>query len=317
MKLASILLGLFLCINGFAQNKTDYALEQKILDCFYRSHQANGVDVRKTIKSLETVFVNHKILATRSGSSYIRLIEKIEKGDYPDFTDSGLLSAIDSLGHIPMTVFCKDTASMKFLPEEIENSKLKYVLRIYDSLQVASDVSTAIIAGELLKFITAKDLDHDFYKSLELLVVTNMILMARDLISEEPPMSGVVKEESRSNNSYFILVKKDRISAQGKSITLPELRASVKKFLVETSDQTEIELPIVGKQKTSAGIIFLQKDNDTPSNVYQKVLGELANAYLEIRDSNSLKLFKLKFNALDKQRKDVILELVPQRISED
>lgn len=314
--LTSLLVGLFICLGNAAQAQTSYALEQKILDCFYRNHEANHIDVRKTITGLETIFVKHKILDDRSGKSYLRLVEKIKNGDNVNVSEPSLYTDIESLGYIPMTVFCKDTNSVKFGPKEIENSKLKYILGIYDSLQVADNVSNAIIAGELLKFITASDLEHDFYRSLELLVITNLIMANREMESDPTSMSGEVKVESRTNNSYVLLVKKDKVVAQGKAIALTELRASIKKFVTETSDQTEVALPTVGKQKTSAGIIFIQKEKDTPAAFYKKVQSELAGAYMDIRNSNSVRLFKKKFNSLDKKKKQIIMDLVPEKISE-
>ena len=108
------------------------------------------------------------------------IAEKIKNGDNIDVTNPSLYTDLESLGYIPMTVFCKDTSSVKFGPKEIEGSKLKYVLGIYDSLQVADNVSNAIIAGELLKFITTNDLEQEFYKSLELLIITNMIMTNKE-----------------------------------------------------------------------------------------------------------------------------------------
>ena len=317
MKLPCILLGLLFCINSLAQGQTSYALEEKILNCFYRNHEANNIDVRKTITSVETIFVKHNILDDRSGRSYIRLIEKIKNGSGINVSEPSLYSDLESLGYIPMIVFCKDTNSVKFGPKEIEHSKLKYILGIYDSLQVESNVTNAVIAGELLKYITAKDLEHDFYRTLELLVITNMIMMNREVESDPFAMSGDVKMESRTNNSYMLLVKKDRVVAQGKAIGLSELRVSIKKFLLETADQSEVVLPTVGKQKTSAGIIFLQKESDTPAGIYAQVKGEVAGAYLDIRNSYSVRLFKVKFNSLDKQKRGIIVQLVPERISEE
>lgn len=316
MKLLSLLIGLFISFNGFAQGQTSYALEQKILNCFYQNHEANHIDVRKTITGIETIFVKHKILDDRSGKSYLRLIEKIKNGDHVNVSEPSLYTDLESLGYIPMTVFCKDTNSVKFGPKEIENSKLKYILGIYDSLQVADNVSNAIIAGELLKVITAKDLEHDFYRSLELLVITNMIMANKEMESDPFAMSGEVKVESHTNNSYVLLVKRDRVVAQGKAIGIAELRTSVKKFITETADQTEVTLPTVGKQKTSAGIIFLQKEKDTPAAFYQKVQAELAGAYMDIRNSYSVRLFKTKFNSLDKKKRQIIMDLVPEKISE-
>ncbi len=316
MKLSILFFGLLLSFTSLAQAQTSYALEQKILDCFYRQHEANNIDVRKTIENLETVFVNHKILADRSGKSYISLIESIKTGNLPNIGDPGLLSDIDALGYIPATVFCKDTNTIKFNAAEIDRSKLKYVLHIYDSLLVSGDVSNPIIAEELLKIFTAKDLEQEFYKSLELLVITNMITMNREVESDPSTMSGVVKMESRSNNSYSLLVKKDRIVAQGKAIGLDALKQSIKTFLMQTADQTQIDLPTIGQQRTSSGIIILQSELDTPYNLYARVKRELEDAYREIRNSYSVKFFKVSFDNLDKQKQEIIMQLVPERISE-
>ncbi len=165
-----------------------------------------------------------------------------------------LLMDINPIEYIPSSIFCRDSYYASLLDSaSLADSKLKYVIGIFDTIQVKGEISPTLIATEILEVFNANDFEHDYYRTIGL----------------------------------------------------------VKTFLLEASDKTDIDLPLIGSQKTSKGII-----RGTSYDFYIAVQNELMKAYKEIRDMYSIKYFNSNFDNLDKEKQKVIKDLVPLRISE-
>ena len=321
MKQISIFLGLFFFLSGCAQTDYDYKLENIILDCFYQHHKDNNIDVKNTIDKIENVLIKHKILLDKTGESYIQLFEQIRDNNDLKLANPELIADINSIGYLPSSVFCHDsTYTSKFDSADLANSKFKYVIGIFDSIQVKGDISPILIAEEILEVFNARDFENDYYRTIVLIMFSNMIKMNdpdNGLTRRLPPYT---KEEpiklEKKNILVILLNKKEKIYADGKLVKIKDLKVLVKKFLLETSDKTDIELPIIGKQATSKGVISMQNERETSYNFYITVQNELIKVYNEIRDNYSKDFFNSTFKNLDVEKQKIIKDLVPLRISE-
>jgi len=321
MKQISIFLGLIFFLSGCAQTDYDYKLENIILDCFYQHHKDNNIDVKNTIDKIENVLIKHNILLDKTGESYIRVIEQIRDNNDLKLANPELIADINSIGYIPSSVFCRDsTYASKIDSADLANSKFKYVIGIFDSIQVKGDISPTLIAEEILEVFNARDFENDYYRTIGLVMFSNMIKMndyESGLARKLPPASKEKSIEIEEQNILVILVNKEnKILADGELVEISDLKEMVKKFLLETSDKTEIDLSLIGKQKTSKGVISMQNDRGTSYEVYIAVQNELVKAYREIRDNYSKEFFNSTFEHLDEEKQKVIKDLVPQRISE-
>ena len=321
MKQISIFIGIIFVITGCAQTDYDYKTENIILDCFYQHHKDADIDVKSSIDKIESILLKHKILADKSGESYIRIIEQIRDNNDLDINNPDLLTDINSIGYIPSSVFCRDTSYASLLDSaSLADSKFKYVIGIFDSIRVKGDISPTLIAEEILEVFNSHDFENDYYRTIGLVMFSNMIKMndyESGLARKLPPMPEKESVKIEEQNIFVILINaEDKILADSQPVKISELNGLVKKFLLETSDKTDIDLPLIGKQKISKGIISMRNDRGTSYDFYIAVQNELITVYKEIRDKYSMDFFNSSFDNLDKEKQGVIKDLVPQRISE-
>lgn len=310
-------------ITGCAQTDYDYKTENTLLDCFYQHHKDNDIDIKSTVEKIENVLLKHKILDAKTGESYIRIIEQIRDKNDLEIDNPDLLADINAIGYIPSSVFCRDTSYVSVLDSaSLAESKIKYVIGIFDTIQVKGDISPTLIAEEILEVFNARDFENDYYKTIGLVMFANMIKMndhdygvSGGELRKLPRLEE--KESVEPQNIFVILINsEDKILANGQSVEVSDLKPMVKKFLLETSDKTEIVLPLIGKQMTSKGLISLRNDRGTSYKFYMTVQTELITIYKEIRDMYSQKFFNSDFDNLDKEKQKIIKDLIPQRISE-
>lgn len=321
MKEISIILGLIFFLSGCTKTDYDYKLENSLLDCFYEYHKANNIDIKSTIDKIENVLVKHKILLDKTGESYIKAIRQIKDNYNLEIDNPELLADINSIGYIPSGIFCNDSSYVSRIDSiDLANSKLKYIISIFDSIQVKGDISPTLIAEEILEVFNAKDFKNEYYKTMGLVMFSNMIKMndfGNGLVRKLPP---ALKEETNKIEKQNILAitvnKENRILVNDKLVEISDLKEMVKKFLLEKSDKKEIDLPLIGKQETSLGVISLQNDIGTSYKVYIAVQDEVTEAYTDIRNSYSMEFFNSTFENLNEEKQEVIKDLVPLSISE-
>ncbi len=135
------------------------------------------------------------------------------------------------------------------------------------------------------------------------------------LLAERPELEK--PEPVEVENRLIILVSKDdKIHMNGVLTGKSELRNAVKHFITETSDKTEVELPLIGKQPVSKGSIYLQNEKETDYSFYIACQNEIKAAHLELRETGAKKFFNTKYKNLEGDKLDVIVALIPQRIRE-
>nr|WP_321452570.1 hypothetical protein [uncultured Carboxylicivirga sp.] len=319
-------IGIYLII-GFilldcSESKYDYKTENVLLDCFYNQYQESGVDIKSTINQIEDVLVMHNILDDKTGKSYIMVIDKIKEDNALDINNPDLLQDINSIGYIPSSVSCSDLSVINLLDSaSISQSKLKYLMAIFDSIQVKGTISPSIIAQEILEVFDAKDFENDYYRTIGLVMFSTLIKMNdcdNGLYRQLPPLE---KEEAQPvfepQNVFSILINnKDEILANGRPANLSELKLMIKKFIMESSDKVSVDLPKIGKYMSSKGVVSIQSSNGTSYQFYLLVQNELLSAYNQIRNTYSMKIFELNFEQLNTDQQEVIKMIVPQRIYE-
>ncbi|NHN27593.1 hypothetical protein FIA58_018080 [Flavobacterium jejuense] len=322
MKKINIFIGLFFIITGCAQTDYDYKIENSILECFYQHHKANDIDIKNTIDKIENVLIKHKILLDKTGESYIRVIEQMrDQIDLNTTINSQLIQDINSIGYIPSSVLCQDaTYVSKIDSVDLAHSKLKYLMSVLESIHIKEDATPNLIAQDFLKVFNAQDFENDFYRTIGLVLFANKIKMddfENGLTRKLPPVSTEKPIVIETQNKLVVLVNEEsKIIVDGNIATITELKEIVKNFFVKKSDKTEIDLPLIGKQKTSKGVISLHSDKKTSYEVYIAVQNEIVKAFNELRDLKSKKFFNKTFNDLDKEKQKVISDLVPLSISE-
>ena len=128
-----------------------------------------------------------------------------------------------------------------------------------------------------------------------------------------------------SENIMTILVnRKSKILACGSFATIDEVQDGVTKFLNENPPFDQMKkgpetisknLPLVGDVKISKGVIVLRYDVETDKTFVDKMLRSIGKIYLEKRQELAQAEFKQDYFSLSAEKKQVINQMLPVRIS--
>jgi biopolymer transport protein ExbD len=129
----------------------------------------------------------------------------------------------------------------------------------------------------------------------------------------------------KDRNVLKILINShDLLLVNGKPGSVDNLATKVKDFMAihpNNNAYPEVQeklIPELGKKiLMTKGIVSLKNDRGTSYEMYIKVQNELARAFNEMKDEQSLKLYGLKYDQLvDDKKVKLINKLVPVRVSE-
>jgi len=141
-----------------------------------------------------------------------------------------------------------------------------------------------------------------------------------------PPVEN--KDENvdvKDRNVLKVLINShDLLLVNGKPGNVENLATKVKDFMAihpnnsAYPEVTEKFIPELGKKvPMTKGIVSLKNDRGTSYEMYIKVQNELARAFNEMKDEQSLKYYGLKYDQLvDDKKISLINKLVPVRVSE-
>ena len=139
----------------------------------------------------------------------------------------------------------------------------------------------------------------------------------------DEPIKQSDENKVKVRNVFQVKINQwDALFAGGKPMDLNMLRAEVKDFILNPTDdpnkpeKKEQNIPGLGPLKVSEAVISLQNDRGTSYEAYIKVQNELVAAYNELREEFSRAQYGKSFDDLIEEDKDAVREVYPQRISE-
>ena len=135
---------------------------------------------------------------------------------------------------------------------------------------------------------------------------------------EEQPLEDV---QANKRNIFQVLVNAyDQLLVNGEVLKVEDLKDKTIEFIDNNGDGTCSYCN--GKRNPSLSdnpdkaIVSLQNDRGTSYDMYIRVQNELAQAYRELRDRESMEKFGLSFDKLKNDQQKEIQKMFPQKISE-
>jgi len=129
--------------------------------------------------------------------------------------------------------------------------------------------------------------------------------------------------EVKPHNVLLVLVDgQDRISVNGKTMDIRDLRSTAKEFILNPtnspskSSKKAKDIAGLGSVQVSEAVISMQNVRSTSYDTYLGVQNELVAAYNELRNEESVARFNRKFDDLNDRQREMIVEIYQQRISE-
>lgn len=141
-----------------------------------------------------------------------------------------------------------------------------------------------------------------------------------------PPVKSKTKTDVKDRNVMKILINShDLLLVNGKPGNIDNLATKVEDFMAihpgnnpKYPETKEVYFKELGKKvMMTKGIVSLKNDRGTSYNMYIKVQDQLAKAFNDMKNQESLRRFGVKYSELtDKRKIDLIDKLVPVRVSE-
>lgn len=135
---------------------------------------------------------------------------------------------------------------------------------------------------------------------------------------EEQPIDDA---QANKRNIFQVLVNAyDQLLVNGEVLQVEDLKDKTIEFIDNNGDGTCTYCN--GKRNPSLSdnpdkaIVSLQNDRGTSYDMYIRVQNELAQAYRELRDRESMEKFGLSFDKLKNAQQKEIQKMFPQKISE-
>lgn len=135
---------------------------------------------------------------------------------------------------------------------------------------------------------------------------------------EEQPIDDA---QANKRNIFQVLVNAyDQLLVNGEVLEVEDLKDKTLEFIDNNGDGTcgycnGKRNPSLSDNPDKA-IVSLQNDRGTSYDMYIRVQNELAQAYRELRDRESMEKFGLSFDKLNNAQQKEIQKLFPQKISE-
>ena len=145
-------------------------------------------------------------------------------------------------------------------------------------------------------------------------LVTTTMDVDTGIARKLPPMPEEEQEkppEIHARNIYVVLVNSgDQLLVEGQFMDIEQLKEGAKRFINNNGEDPNLS------DNPEKAIISLQNDRGTSYKMYVRVQNELAAAYNELRDQESLTKFGKPYLNLNKFNKKDIRKTYPQKISE-
>lgn len=289
-----------LVLFGCKINDDSYALEEKILNCFYGQYEESGIDIEASIDSANNILLKYHILPENSAKSHIQLIEAINKADgFPFDTSNDLIKELESIKYLPRGIQCTDMTRIDFDSTEYANSKLKDLARVFDLITAKGNISVAMITEELLKVLDEKDFEHPYYRTLGILNLSNLIKV-NALSSLNISKPGNYPSPSDQIVLTIRLTANDEIIVKDKTLSKSEALQEISNFISKNQDRH---------------VISVNSKRETSYDFFSLILDSLDDIYFEVRNKYSEQNFQKPYNQLEEAEKDEVKRKIPKSIS--
>lgn len=321
MNIKLLIFGLLFSLLSCSQKSVESKIENQLLQCFYQSHQENGIDVVKIIDRLESLFINESVLKDGTGESYLQIIQNLGQGSQIGLGRISIKKAIDSIGYIPGSIFCRESAIILNVDSSIlEGSKLNRLFKIQLSSALISPADMHNVAMDVLSILSAQDFENEFYRTAALIYLAKLSKLSA-LQEAKVNIQSELPEVRTINNGLNILVvrvtAKNEIYVNNILTKESELKSLVKDYLRDTSNMTVKEIPLIGNQQATKGVIYLQAEMGFEYKLYIACVNQLTATFRELKEELALKYFSTDWKDLTNDQTQAIKQILPQHIIEE
>lgn len=295
--LLNIIIG-FLFTSCVAQNER---IENIIMDCSYQSFADNGIAFKKLISDYEHLLINERILTDNSGKSYRQVLKDIADEKEFDIVPSKFFA--EELQKIEKPDLEKAQKCQEIIVQDsakYDMTKLKGLEQAIDNAQYSGDLQPALIAEDILKVLTEKDFELDFYK-LRTFLLLSIIDTNSGINRKLPDFENDQSEIDLTNALKIILDDQNQIFVNDKKVSLDDLKTLVREY--ESKFKSE-------------SVISLKADRGTMYRTYIDVQNAIVGEIQYLRDKLAKEKYNAELDKLTEEQQFEIKKVYPQKLIE-
>ncbi len=276
-------------------------LENKLMECVYRSYEDDGTKLAKLISDYENLLVNEGILKDNTGSSYRKILQNIAKeGDIKKTPSKFFQIELQKIGK-PNGIKLQE-CQKALLQDSVlyDISKFKSLEKVIVNTQKSFDLRPDLIAKDYLNILTNNDFELDFYKLRTYFLFE--IMNTNDRISRKLPELRKEKPKSDLSKALKIyLTKKNEILVDNKNVNLEELKKLVQEYEFKNKSESIISL------RNNRNAMYKRY-----MDIQNAIIGEINN----LREKLAKEKYNTTFNKLTKEQAGIIKKIYPENIVE-
>ena len=273
--------------------KEEQAQETIIMNCIYNHFDDSGEGLKNALFEYQIYLKSEGFIDDNQGKDIRKYLDNLNRGEINikdiESTFSQYLNGIERNQNFDIN----SCTNLIHLP----NTKAKKIQEIISSM-VNNPAETQPI-DEFLKIVTNDDLNKNFYRFFGFIIVDYLVLFDNSGInlSEKKPKENSINRVTININ----IDKENKVFINSKEKSLKQIRKIVVNHIHKYGNDYSIGISI-NKQTTYSKYIALQN--------------ELISIINQLREEKSLDLYNVKYENLNKEKKNYIDKIVPINFNE-
>jgi len=296
-KLLLNILLVFLSTYCFSQN---VRIENKIMECYYVSYADSGNALKKLINEYENLLVNERILADKSGESYLDILTKIAKENKVEKNPSVFFST--ELKNINKSNFKNIQKCIEAVNKDsslYKKSKLKNLHEITNLNNLDSFKTASILSKKILQVLTKEDFELVFYKMRIFILLEVLNVSEKDFglysLTDNKAKEGI-------NNALNIYIdRNNQFFVNNKKVGVKELKIKIYNYEEKNKSQS---------------IITLKVEHDSYYETYLNVKAIIKSEIMKLRTEFAKEKYNKALNDLSREETSNVRKFYPQKIIE-
>ena len=273
--------------------KEEQAQETIIMNCIQNHFDDSGEGLKNALFEYQIYLKSEGFIDDNQGKDIRKYLDNLNRGEINikdiESTFSQYLNGIERNQNFDIN----SCTNLIHLP----NTKAKKIQEIISSM-VNNPAETQPI-DEFLKIVTNDDLNKNFYRFFGFIIVDYLVLFDNSGInlSEKKPKENSINRVTININ----IDKENKVFINSKEKSLKQIRKIVVNHIHKYGNDYSIGISI-NKQTTYSKYIALQN--------------ELISIINQLREEKSLDLYNVKYENLNKEKKNYIDKIVPINFNE-
>lgn len=283
-------------------NAQESSIEDKLYACLVSHYTEQGIDLNESLDSIENYLVEKHILKSKDGLGKIKYYQEIiNSGEIPGIMRTSLM---DRLAEIyPLKNHTENCIFKTYKLDSVQYMKSTFFQiseKVKKEVDEMGELNPAIVTRALLNHLTAKDLEHPYYRAQMLLSYVLVADKDEAYIRQFPKQK--VERNVNTKNAFIIdVISRSELQVNGQHMNEKDLEKALLDYLKTFDKTTCVQI----NTKVNTEYSYLSSINSL-----------VEGAFLKYWDLIALREKRINFQSLNSIDQDKIKGRYPMKIIE-